>query len=155
MVGTSLLSTSYTSFSNIHLSSLYIDEVIGDNQCGFRRHGSPIGKTGRHLAVGIREHRRNFKEGLLEKSKLAQHVYEACQKVMWHEARILGIEANSRYTKYRETAHVACLTNPISQPSLDIPPIWIPLISDEITNSKRSLRHNRLLFVGFLLFSSP
>jgi hypothetical protein len=32
---------------------------------------------------------------------------------------------------------MACLTNPISQPSLDISPIWIPLINNEITNSSR------------------
>jgi hypothetical protein len=38
----SLLSTSYTISSNIFLSSLslYIDEVIGDHQCGFQRNRS-------------------------------------------------------------------------------------------------------------------
>jgi hypothetical protein len=37
--GISLLSTSCNIFSNILLSrlSLYIDEIIGDHQCGFRR----------------------------------------------------------------------------------------------------------------------
>jgi hypothetical protein len=35
--GTTLLSTSYTILSNILLSRLspYIDEIIGDHQCGF------------------------------------------------------------------------------------------------------------------------
>jgi hypothetical protein len=37
----------------------------------------------------------------------------------------------------RESAHMAYLTNPISQPGLDISPIWIPLISKEVTNSQR------------------
>jgi hypothetical protein len=37
---------------------------------------SYIGKTGRPLGVQLREHRHNLKEGLLEKSKLAQHTYE-------------------------------------------------------------------------------
>jgi hypothetical protein len=56
---------------------------------------------------------------------------------MWDEARILEVEGNSRYRKYKESAHMACSTNPISQPSLDISPISIPLISDEVTKSKR------------------
>jgi hypothetical protein len=40
--GMSLLSTSYKTLSNILLSRLvpYIDEIIGDHQCGFRRNRS-------------------------------------------------------------------------------------------------------------------
>jgi hypothetical protein len=40
--GISLLSTSYKILSNISLSKLvpYIDEIIGDHQCGFRRNRS-------------------------------------------------------------------------------------------------------------------
>jgi hypothetical protein len=52
--------------------------------------------------------------------------------VIRDEAGILEIERNSRYNKYKESAHMTCLTNQISQPSLNIPPIWIPLISDEL-----------------------
>jgi hypothetical protein len=33
---------------------------------------------------------------------------------------------NSRYRKYSESAHAACLTNPISQPSLGISPVCMP-----------------------------
>jgi hypothetical protein len=44
---------------------------------------------------------------------------------------------NSRFRKYKESAHMACSTTHISQPSLDISPIWIPLISDKVTKSKR------------------
>jgi hypothetical protein len=42
--GTSLLSTSYKILSNILPSrlSLYIDEIIGDHQCGFRRNSLTI-----------------------------------------------------------------------------------------------------------------
>jgi hypothetical protein len=40
--------------------------------------------------------------GLLEKSKLAQHAYEEGHWVGWDEARILEIESNSRYRKYKE-----------------------------------------------------
>jgi hypothetical protein len=76
-----------------------------------------------------REHRHNLQQDLLEKSELAQHAYEEGHKVGWDDARILEIESNSRYRKYKESAHMACLTNPTSQPSLDISPIWIPLIT--------------------------
>jgi hypothetical protein len=84
---------------------------------------SYIGETGRPLALRLREHRHNLKEGLLEKSKLAQHAYEEGDRVFWEEARILESESNSRYRKYKESANVACLTNPISQPSVDVSPI--------------------------------
>jgi hypothetical protein len=87
--------------------------------------------------VRLREHRHNFKEGHLEKSKLAQHAYEEGHRVDWDEARILEIESNSRYRKYKISAHMACLIDPISQPSLDISPIWIPVINNEVINSQR------------------
>jgi hypothetical protein len=37
----------------------------------------------------------NIKEGLLEKSKLAQHAYEIGHRLSW----VLEIESNSRYMK--------------------------------------------------------
>jgi hypothetical protein len=88
------------------------------------------------LAVRIREHRHNLKQGLLEKSKLAQHAYEEGHRVGWDQASVLEIESNSRYRKYKESAHMACLINPISQPSLEISPIWIPLINQDVNKSK-------------------
>jgi predicted GIY-YIG superfamily endonuclease len=69
---------------------------------------SYIGETGRSLAVRLREHRHNLKQGLLEKSKLAKHAYEEGHKVGWEEARILDIESHSKYGKYKEAAHMAC-----------------------------------------------
>jgi hypothetical protein len=35
-----------------------------------------MGETSGHLEVRIKGHKYNLKEGLLEKSKLTQHVYE-------------------------------------------------------------------------------
>jgi hypothetical protein len=95
-----------------------------------------IGETGRPLAMRLYEFRHNLKEGLLEKSKLAQHAYVESHRVCWDEARILEIE-NSRYRKYKESAHMACLKNLASQPSLDISDICIPFISNEVTSSQR------------------
>jgi hypothetical protein len=56
----------------------------------------------------------NFKEDLVDKSKLAQHTYEEGHGLGWEETRVLDIESNSRYRKHKESAHMACLTNPIS-----------------------------------------
>ena len=40
---------------------------------------------------------------------------------------------NSVLRKYKAAAHLACLKNPISQPSIEISPIWYPLISKRLT----------------------
>jgi hypothetical protein len=93
---------------------------------------SCVGETGRPLSVRIREHKLNLKNGLLEKSKLAQHGFEEDHQVSWNEAKILHIEGNIRYRRYKESAHMACMNNPISQHSLDFSPIWIPLIKKEV-----------------------
>jgi hypothetical protein len=88
------------------------------------------------LVCGRQKIPNNLKQGLLEKSKLAQHAYVEDHRVSWDEARVLEVERNTRYRKYKESAHMACSTNPISQPSLDISPIWIPLISEEVNKPK-------------------
>jgi hypothetical protein len=71
------------------------------------------------LAVRLRQHIRNFKEGLLEKSKLAKHPTRG-HRVISDEAMILEIESNSRYRKYKKPAHMAYLKTPIRQPILDL-----------------------------------
>jgi predicted GIY-YIG superfamily endonuclease len=91
------------------------------------------GETAIAIAVRLCEHRHNLEEGLLEKSILTKHAYEEGHREGWDEARILEIEINSRYRKYKESAHTTCLTNPTSQPSWDIS-IWIYLFRTEDTN---------------------
>jgi hypothetical protein len=71
-----------------------------------------------------------LKDCLIEKSELAQHAYEEG----WDEARMFKIESSSRYRKYNESTHMECLTNPISQLTLDISPTWISIISNEVSN---------------------
>jgi hypothetical protein len=69
---------------------------------------SYIGETGRPLAARLRGCSHNPKEGLPEKSKLAQHAYEDGHRVGWDEASILEIESNRRYRIYKESALMAC-----------------------------------------------
>jgi predicted GIY-YIG superfamily endonuclease len=91
-----------------------------------------IGETSRPLQVRIKEHKHNLRQGLLEKPRLAKLAYEEGHKICWNEARVLQTEPNIIYRKYKESAHMSLLVNPISQPSLDISPIWIPVISEEV-----------------------
>jgi predicted GIY-YIG superfamily endonuclease len=51
---------------------------------------SYIGETGRALTVRLCEHDHNFKDGLLEISKLSKHAYDEGHKVIWDEAMIFG-----------------------------------------------------------------
>jgi hypothetical protein len=46
-------------------------------------------------------------EGLLEKSKLAQHAYEEGHNICWNEAKVLQIEPNTTYKKYKKSAHMS------------------------------------------------
>jgi hypothetical protein len=45
---------------------------------------------------------------------------------------VLQTEPNTRYRKYRESAHMSLVDHPISQPSLDISPTWTPIIAVEV-----------------------
>jgi hypothetical protein len=97
-----------------------------------------IGKTSKPLEVRIEENKYSLTQGLPEKSKLAQHAYEEDHKICWNEAKVLPIEPNTTCRKYKELAHMSLLDHPISQPSLDISPIWTSVITAE--GKKRQLR---------------
>jgi hypothetical protein len=71
---------------------------------------SYVGETGRPLSVRI-----NLKNSLLDKSKLAQHAFEEGHQISWNEI-------NSRQTKYKESAHMACMEKPYQPTQLGIPP---------------------------------
>jgi hypothetical protein len=96
-----------------------------------------IGETSRPLEVRIKEHKYNLTQGLLEKSKLAQHAYDEGHKICWNEARVLQIETNTQFRKYKDSAHISLLDYPSSQPSLDISPIWTPVITAEVNRLQR------------------
>jgi hypothetical protein len=59
-------------------------------------------------------------------------LYEEGHKICWNEAKVLQLEPNTTYRKYKESAHTSLLKHPISQPSLDISPIWTPVITAEV-----------------------
>jgi predicted GIY-YIG superfamily endonuclease len=100
---------------------------------------SYIGETGRPLVVRLREHRHNLQQGLLEKSKLAQHANEEGHRVGWDEARILEIESNSKYKKYKESEHMAYLIRSANQ-------VWTLLLSGSPSSAMRFLTHREDLY---------
>ena len=48
-------------------------------------------------------------QDLLQKNKVAEHLYEEGYQIGWNEARILQIESNSSYRKYKELIQKSCL----------------------------------------------
>jgi hypothetical protein len=40
--------------------------------------------------------------------------------------------------KYKESTHMSLVDHPVSQPSLDISPLWTPIITAEVRKLKRS-----------------
>jgi hypothetical protein len=74
----------------------------------------------------------NLKPRLMEKSGLAKHAYEEGHCIQWKEAKAAQIETNNICRKYKEVAHMAKITNPISQLSMEISPILISLICKEV-----------------------
>jgi hypothetical protein len=47
--------------------------------------------------------------------------------------KILEIEKNPVYMKYKDATYMAGLQNPISQPSIKISSIWHPLIRNRLS----------------------
>jgi hypothetical protein len=60
---------------------------------------------GRRTEESIKEHKHNLAQSLFQKSKSAQHGYEEGHKIGWEEAKLLQIEPNITYRKYKEYAH--------------------------------------------------
>jgi hypothetical protein len=83
-----------------------------------------IGETSISLELCIKEQKYNLTPVQLEKSKLAQNADEEGHKICWKEVKVLQIEPNTTYRKYKESAHMSVINHLISQPSLDIFPIW-------------------------------
>jgi hypothetical protein len=86
----------------------------------------------RSLEVCIKQQRYNLTLGLLEKSKLAQYMYEEGHRICWEEAKGLQIEPKRTYRKYKKSAHKSLVDHLISQHNLDISPIWTPIFTAEV-----------------------
>ena len=103
-------------------------------ECGKRY----IGETRRPLQTRVNEHKQNTINGvgLIDKSKIAEHSWEQKHRYKWDKASIINKEENSRIRKLVEYAFIHCPNHVISQPSIDISPIWLPIIRPEIKKKK-------------------
>jgi hypothetical protein len=91
-----------------------------------------VGETNRPLEVRIKENKYNLTQGLLEKSKLAQHTCEESHETWWKEPKVLQIDPNTTYRKYEEPSHMYLVDHPTSQPSLHVSPFWTPILAVEV-----------------------
>ena len=89
-----------------------------------------IGETCRPVQTRINEHKRNTTNGEIDKSKIVEHSWEKKHRFQWDKASIISKEENSRIRVHPFTDHV------ISQPSIGISPIWLPIIRPEINKKK-------------------
>jgi hypothetical protein len=89
-----------------------------------------MSKTSRSIEVCIKE---NLTQGLLEKSKLAQHAYEENHKICWKEAKVLQIKPNGTYRKCKESEHMVLSYHPISHSRFHISPIWTLIIAAQVS----------------------
>jgi hypothetical protein len=57
---------------------------------------------------------------------------EEGHEICWKEAKVLQIEPNTTYRKYKESAHMSLTDHPIRQPILEIFPVWTPINPAEV-----------------------
>ena len=65
-----------------------------------------------------------------------EHSWEQKHRFQWDKASIISKDENSRIGKLKESAFIHCTDHVISQPSIDISPIWLPIIRSEINKKK-------------------
>jgi hypothetical protein len=92
------------------------------------------GETSRPLEMCVKEHKyeHNLTQCIFKKPKLVQHAYKENHRIFWKEVKVFQIEPDTTYRKYKEFAHMSLIDHMISQPSLDISPIWAPIITAEV-----------------------
>jgi hypothetical protein len=95
-----------------------------------------IGETSRPLEVRIKEHKYNMTQGLLEKSKLAQHAYEENHRIFWKEAKVFQIEPNTTYKNTRNPPTYVCWT------IRSVNPVWTSLPSVFSLSQQKSRDYN-------------
>jgi hypothetical protein len=70
-------------------------------------------------------------------SLLTSHAVEHNHQVNWEEMTIVAKESNTRKRKIHEAAAMHIEDNVISQPSIDIPPLWHSIIRKEKRVNRR------------------
>ena len=106
-------------------------------ECGKRY----IAETGRPLQTRENEYKRNTTNGEIDKSKIAERSWEQKHRFHSDKASIISKEENSRIRKLKESAFIHYTDHAISQPSIDINTIWLPIIRPEIKRKNYDVKH--------------
>ena len=90
------------------------------------------------LTTRVNEDKVNTTNGEIDKSKIAEHSREQKHKFQWDKASIISKEENSRVRKLKESAFIHCTDHVISQSSIDISPIWLPIFRPDIKKKRKN-----------------
>jgi hypothetical protein len=88
-----------------------------------------IGETGRTLDIRLNEHKKSIIKRDPNISKLAEHVIDTNQRILWNESQVIGHENLWKERKFQEAVEIYRGGNMvISSLSFDTHPVWPPLI---------------------------
>jgi predicted GIY-YIG superfamily endonuclease/uncharacterized protein (UPF0335 family) len=96
-------------------------------ECG----SSYIGETKRPLEVRIKEHFKCTQLGDTAKSGIAEHVWTNQHRMKWSDAKVLHKEEHWLKRKFIEAAYITQNNHVFSNPSIDIPNIWKPVLAQD------------------------
>jgi hypothetical protein len=102
---------------------------------------SYIGQTSRPVNVRINEHRKKVNSREIYGSKISERVVETNREIKWEDSRILLKEPNWRMINLVESLFIAANKDTLSQPSIDISPVYLDIVRDELkTIQERAMK---------------
>ena len=72
----------------------------------------------------------------MEKSKIAQHCWSENHRMLWDEAHIIHREEHYLKRKLIEASYIKLADRPISQPSVEVRPLWLSILKKKLCNKK-------------------
>ncbi|KAJ8919390.1 hypothetical protein NQ315_016483 [Exocentrus adspersus] len=96
-----------------------------------------IGETSRPLDVRIKEHKNYVRNYQVDRSNLAQHVWDNHHQINWKEASIIQKEQNFGKRKLKESACIQLNgDNCFSAETLSLNRTWFPLLKKDVVYSQ-------------------
>ncbi|KAJ8912740.1 hypothetical protein NQ315_016695 [Exocentrus adspersus] len=96
-----------------------------------------IGETSRPLDVRIKEHKNYVRYYQVDRSHLAQHVWDNHHQINWKEAGIIQKQQNFGKRKLKESACIQLNgDNCFSTETLSLNRTWLPLLKKDVNNKK-------------------
>ena len=89
---------------------------------------SYIGETGRTLKTRLTEHRRNCRNGDVQRSGVAQHSIEDDHRIDWKESVVIDREMNLYRRRVKEALYIRKFPNFNQDQGLIVSPIWSGVI---------------------------